>query len=195
MPNPYKVPALMDEFQLWLSSNDKEMHPVAFAAQAHYRLVTIHPFVDGNGRTARLLMNLILMMFGYPPAIIRKRDRLAYISALEKAQLGGSIEDYEKLVIKAANRSLDIYLTAIKKEHNVEDLDCTKLLKIGELAKAASETSSTIRYWTKEGLLEIAELSKGGYMLYAADQIVRCEEIQRLKLNRLSLAEIKQHLT
>ena len=67
-----------------------DLHPVELAAEAHYRLVTIHPFTDGNGRAARLLMNMILLMSGYPAAIIRKRDRLAYIDSLEKVQLGGS---------------------------------------------------------------------------------------------------------
>ncbi len=95
LPNPLKVPDLMDEFITWLKQTDN-LHPVELAAEAHYRLVTIHPFVDGDGRTARLLMNLILLMLGYPAAIIRKRDRLVYISSLEKAQLGGSKENYFK---------------------------------------------------------------------------------------------------
>ncbi len=68
----------MNEFIYWLK-NTADLHPVTLAAEAHYRLVTIHPFVDGNGRTARLLMNMILLMKGYPAAIIRTRDRLAYI--------------------------------------------------------------------------------------------------------------------
>lgn len=113
LPNPRKVPVLMDDFFVWLTG-EHDSHPVALAGEAHYRLVTIHPFVDGNGRTARLLMNLLLMMEDYPPVIIRKRDRLAYISALEKAQLGGSKTDYEKIIFQAANRSLDIYLKAVR---------------------------------------------------------------------------------
>ncbi|AFC71093.1 Fic family protein [Rickettsia australis str. Cutlack] len=65
------------------------------AGEAHYRLVTIYPFSDGNGRTARLLMHLILIMEGYPPAIIRPQERLPYITSLETAQFGGSKEKYE----------------------------------------------------------------------------------------------------
>lgn len=113
MPNPRKVPDLMGEFHRWLTS-EHDLHPVAYAGEAHYRLVSIHPFVDGNGRTARLLMNLLLLMYGYPPAIIRKRDRLAYLNALEKAQLSGAKSDYEDIIIHAVDRSLDIYLTAVQ---------------------------------------------------------------------------------
>lgn len=141
MPNPRKVQALMDEFFSWLESETK-MHAVELAAEAHYRFVTIHPFTDGNGRTARLLMNMILMMRGYPPAIIRKNDRLAYIKSLEKPQLvngeGDSKSDYFKLIAAAVDRSLNIYLKAIDGE--VEKVDSEKLLKIGELAKATNQT-------------------------------------------------------
>lgn len=66
MPNPAKVLSLMEDFLRWLTTRNS-LNPVAFAGEAHYRLVTIHPFVDGNGRTARLLMNLLLLMRGYPP--------------------------------------------------------------------------------------------------------------------------------
>ncbi|MBS0236063.1 MAG: Fic family protein [Proteobacteria bacterium] len=113
MPNHAKVPELMRDFMQWLH-NAHDLHPVALAGQAHHHLVSIHPFIDGNGRTARLLMNLLLLMHGYPPAIIRKRDRLAYISALEKGQLGGSRANYDALIAKAVSRSFDIYLDALK---------------------------------------------------------------------------------
>jgi Fic family protein len=191
MPNPYKVPELMDEFQIWLNSESDKMHPIAFASEAHYRLVTIHPFADGNGRTARLLMNLILMMFAYPPAIIRKKDRLDYIISLEKAQLGGSKEDYEKLIAKAVDRSLDIYLKAARGESSLAELDNAQLLKIGQLAKATGENTSTLRYWTKEGLLNVVEVTKSGYQLYSADMILRCKAIKKLQSERLTLEEIK----
>lgn len=84
LPNPAKVSTLMAGFIAWLTKID-DAAPTK-AIQAHLRLVTIHhPFTDGNGRTARLLMNLILLLSGYPPAIIRPKDRLAYLSAIEQA--------------------------------------------------------------------------------------------------------------
>ena len=82
-PNYLKVPILMTEFMLWLTTTQD--HPVEIAAMAHFKLVSIHPFVDGNGRTARLLMNLLLLQQGYPLAIIQKEDRKAYINSLELA--------------------------------------------------------------------------------------------------------------
>ncbi|MGL4637997.1 MAG: Fic family protein [Beijerinckiaceae bacterium] len=191
LPNPAKVPDLMDAFCAWLQSA-QDLHAVELASEAHYRLVTIHPFIDGNGRTARLLMNMLLMMQGYPPAIIRKRDRLAYITALEQAQMGGSKTDYERIIERAVDRSLDLMLNAIKGEVVIGDLDDEgKLLKIGELAKAAQESVPTIRHWVQAGLIEVAETTASNYQLFAPDMIKRCEEIKRLKQQRLTLPEIK----
>ena len=112
LPNPRKVPELMVAFVAWME-NEEDLHPVALAAEAHFRLVTIHPFVDGNGRTARLLMNLLLLMAGYPPAIIRPEDRIAYLNALESAQTGGPKAAYNQLIHEAVKRSLIIYLEAL----------------------------------------------------------------------------------
>lgn len=192
LPNPLKVPDLMETFAHWLSQ-PSELHPVELAAEAHYRLVTIHPFVDGNGRTVRLLMNMILLMSGYPAAIIRKRERLTYIGALEKAQLGGSKEDYLRLISKAVQRSFDIYLKALSGTPDA-DSDVDQLLRIGELAKRTGVTNSTIRHWTKEGLLEIGDVTEAGYHLYAADMIERIKKIHALKEKRYTLREIKAAL-
>ena len=193
LPNPFKVPELMEEFIQWLASSTN-LHPVELAAQAHYRFVTIHPFIDGNGRTARLLMNLILISHGYPPAIISKRDRLAYINSLEKAQLGGELDDYLKIIAKAVDRSLDIYLKAIKGEDLAPVDDHQELFKIGAIAKASEETVPTIRYWTKEGLLTVAELTPSNYALYAPETLSRIKKIQELKKERFTLSEIKERL-
>jgi Fic family protein len=195
LPNPKKVQTLMDEFFSWIE-NETKMHAVELAAEAHYRFVTIHPFVDGNGRTARLLMNMILMMKGYPPAIIRKNDRLAYIKSLEKPQLvngeGDSKNDYFKLIAAAVDRSLNIYFKAIDGE--VEKPESEKLLKIGELAKATSKSVPTIRHWTKEGLLQVAEVMESGYQMYSEGMIERVKEIEKMKESRMTLEEIKKNL-
>ena len=108
LPNALKVPELMANFIAWLKSADG--HPVDVASKAHFDLVSIHPFVDGNGRTARLLMNLLLLQEGYPSALIRKEDRRIYINAVEKGQLTGNMNDFYQVIYEAINRSMDIYL-------------------------------------------------------------------------------------
>ena len=108
-PEPLHVPALMKKI---MSNLDKTEHPVVCAAKTHFELVSIHPFVDGNGRTARLLMNLILMKSGYVPAIILKNDQKRYYNALEKAQKG-KLDDFFMLVGRALERTIYLYFEAI----------------------------------------------------------------------------------
>jgi Fic family protein len=114
-PNPAKIPFLMVEFMDWLHT--VQDHPVIVAALAHYKLVTIHPFVDGNGRTARLLMNLLLLQQGYPLAIIQKEQRSAYIDAIEHARQTDDFGQFYAVIISAVEYSLDIYLDAIKESN------------------------------------------------------------------------------
>lgn len=84
-PAPEKVPGEMAGFVRWLEEAEKALHPVELAAQAHKRFVFIHPFIDGNGRVARLLMNLCLLRHGYTLAIVPPVLRVEYIQLLEKA--------------------------------------------------------------------------------------------------------------
>lgn len=194
LPNPVKVPILMEEFAHWLQTSD--LDPIDLAVEAHYKLVTIHPFVDGNGRTARLLMNLILLKCGFPPALIRKRDRLRYITGLEKAQLGGSKNDYQDVIYEGIDRSLDIYLKSIKGEEEkmISSMEQEKLLKIGELAKRSGLTNATIRHWTKLGLLFAVEKTNSGYQLYSEEMLERIKKIQVLQGERHTLNEILDKL-
>ena len=190
LPNPIKVPELMEKYIHWLRTV-KDI-PVKIAADAHFKLVTIHPFIDGNGRTARLVMNLLLAQSGYPPAIIRKEDRKKYIDSVEAGQLTGSLTYFYNLVYQAVDRSLDIYLDAVAPKPEPPKSSPGKLLKIGELAKLARQTVPTIRHWTKEGLLSVAGHSPGGYQLYRRDMIDVAQKIRRLQVQkRLTLAEIK----
>ena len=91
------------------------MHPVERAAQLHIKFVGIHPFVDANGRTSRLLLNLELMKYGYPPIVIRKESRLQYYDALDKAYTTGDCTDFIALVAAELNNELDKYLKLLKK--------------------------------------------------------------------------------
>lgn len=195
LPSPRKVPGLMTDFIGDIKSAN-DLHPVQLAAEAHYQLVTIHPFVDGNGRTARLLMNLILMQHGFPPALIRKRDRMPYISSLEKAQLGGSKEDYFKIIAAAVNRSLDIYLKALSDSPDEvpEASRAQSLMRIAQLAKATGESNATLRYWTKEGLLEVTDTTEANYQLYLPAMVDQVARIRDLQAQRFSIKEIKAKL-
>lgn len=112
-PNPVKVPALMADLMQWVKENPFGLHPVLLAAAFHHRFIWIHPFIDGNGRTVRLLHNLYLMSQGYPPAIILKEDRKKYYRALQEAD-EGKPETLALLMVQAAERTLDIYLSSFE---------------------------------------------------------------------------------
>lgn len=111
-PNPTKVPELMEEFAQWLHAASD--HSASIAVEAHYRLVTIHPFADGNGRTARLLLNMILLQDGYPPIIVDNLKRHDYITSLERAQTTADKDEYERFMYERIIASLETYLAALK---------------------------------------------------------------------------------
>jgi Fic family protein len=107
LPNPVKVPTLMAEFGDWLGSAEGNSEN---AFDAHFRLVAIHPFADGNGRTARLLMNLLLIRAGYPPVAVRPEDRKAYLDALEKASTRSEMDAFVIMMLERLDATLDEYL-------------------------------------------------------------------------------------
>jgi Fic family protein len=109
-PSPVEISPLMRDFAMWLSSAP-DTPETAFTA--HRRLVDIHPFNDGNGRTARLLMNLILIRGGYPPVAVRPEDRLSYIRALQRAQAGQGAEHLDALLYARLDATLQEYLSAL----------------------------------------------------------------------------------
>lgn len=115
-PHFLKVQEEMDEFLRWYQTEGGKLHPVESAALTHFKLVYIHPFTDGNGRTARLLMNFILMSHGYPPAIVKAdaNDRLAYYETLEIASTQQDPAPFIQLIVLAAEESLERYLQAVE---------------------------------------------------------------------------------
>jgi Fic family protein len=116
-PNANKVSDYLDELIDFVNTNPLELNDIELAAIFHHKLVWIHPFFDGNGRTVRLSMNLLLMRCGFPPAIILKNDRKKYYEALNQANNG----NYQKLMLlmcQALERSLNIYLNAMPDNDN-----------------------------------------------------------------------------
>lgn len=110
-PNPAKIPQLMKDYGAWLA----QAEPVpAHSFEAHFRLVTIHPFSDGNGRTARLLMNLILLRGSYPPVAVRPEDRKTYLDTLEHASLSDDLKPFQTFMHQRLDSTLDEYLSALK---------------------------------------------------------------------------------
>lgn len=163
LPNPLKVPQLMDEFYKWLNKNIED-EPMT-AIMAHLKFVSIHPFVDGNGRTARLLMNLLLLKYGYSPIIIRPTDRKKYLSAIENFQKLKDEKTYIKLMLKLLNRSFKIIINMFETEQK----EPKKLLTISKYAKLKGVPASTIRYWVEIGKIKPTSYTNAGYMLFNTD--------------------------
>ncbi|KAL6465810.1 hypothetical protein MHYP_G00259430 [Metynnis hypsauchen] len=117
-PHPSDLDRHMQELVQWLNSEEAvHLHPVEFAALAHYKLVYVHPFIDGNGRTSRLLMNLVLMQASYPPITIRKEQRAEYYAALDTAN-EGDVRPFIRFIAKCTEMTLDTLLIATT-EHAV----------------------------------------------------------------------------
>lgn len=199
-PMPGAVPYAMQEFIEWLQSM-QDAHPVRLSADAHSKFVSIHPFIDGNGRTARLLMNLILTLYDYPMAVIRNEDRIEYLATFDAAREKKDLGSFYTIIENAVERSLDAYISAARGESVMPHLNPPqrvsggKLLKIGQLARVTGETIHTLRFWTKEGLLKVKKKTAAGYQLYEANMIDRVREIRRLqKEERLSIVEIRRRL-
>lgn len=125
-PAPGNVPVMMDDFCSWLQqasvpqADRGDREGLINAAVAHTWFVDIHPFVDGNGRVARLLMNLILMRYGYPIAVITREDRLRYYDALEISQ-GGNLSAFIALLSESLHESLEEYERAVQSQQEQEE--------------------------------------------------------------------------
>ncbi|WP_374465188.1 Fic family protein [Chryseobacterium sp.] len=108
-PQPFIVPKQMEDLFIWYNDNKDQLHPIELSAEMHERLVTIHPFIDGNGRTSRLLMNLILLQNGFPIAILKGHtdSRLKYYSALETAQTENNKQPFIDLITENVRETME----------------------------------------------------------------------------------------
>ena len=114
-PDALDVPRQMANLMQWLKKNERKLHTIELAAILHHKLAATHPFFDGNGRTARLVMNVLLMRKGFPLAIILKNDRKKYYDVLQKAD-GGELASLALFIAQAVERTLDLYLRTFTNE-------------------------------------------------------------------------------
>jgi Fic family protein len=172
LPNPMKVPDLMKEF----FAKYEHIEGVADIIKLHLDFVSIHPFSDGNGRCARLLMNLLLMQNGFCPIIIRPRDRKRYINSIEKAQLTGEIEDYMRFMLFRLSHSFDTIFDIYEPKKEIPQ---EKLMTIAKFALAVELPVSTIRYWVKVGKLKPTMYTESGYMMFSPEQIKKVKHLNQ----------------
>ena len=155
-PKPDLIPKLMEEFLKWLNENKNKINTVDFVALAHEKFVFIHPFIDGNGRVARLLINLILMQKGFPPSVILKTERKKYIRTLEEAHN----EDYAPFVnfiARNMERSLSLWIDALKipiKGNNEE------YISLAEASKICPYSQEYLSLLARKGRLETIKLGR-----------------------------------
>jgi len=150
-PQAEKVPRLMSNFIEFIKKNPDNINAIEMAAVMHYKFVEIHPFSDGNGRTARLLMNLFLMKHGYPITIVLKNDRKKYYQTLKEADKG-NIKPFIDFIGYCINRSLDIYLSAFKKG--------MEYISIKEATKGTPYTQEYLSLLARKGKLDAIKLGR-----------------------------------
>lgn len=150
-PSPDKIIKLMAGFSDWLKST--ELNSIEKAALAHYKLVKIHPFFDGNGRTARLLMNLILIREGYPPTILRYVDRKKYYRVLKEADKDNPLP-LVQFIARAAEQSLNLYLEALDPSTKKE------LIPLKEAAKHCDYSQEYLSLLSRRGLLGATKINR-----------------------------------
>src|SRR5215204_254822 len=141
---PEETPAKMHDLIEWFrkEKENANANPIILAALFHYRFIRIHPFDDGNGRVARILMNFILMQFGYPPAIIKTEDKENYYAVLRLAD-AGELEPFIEYITQNLVRSLEIMIRGAKGESIEEADDLDKELAL--LERKLKTTGQTLR--------------------------------------------------
>lgn len=171
-PDALQVPQKMRGLNSWLDSQKNKMNVIELSALLHHKLVHIHPFFDGNGRTARLVMNLLLMQAGYPLVVILKNDRKKYYDVLDKAD-SGKYEPLIKFVVQSVERSLDIYLKTLTPATQKQE----KFVKLAEISKNTPFSAKYLNLLARQGKLEAYKEGR--------DWLTSKEAIERYLKNRV----------
>ncbi len=165
---PEETPAKMKDLLDWYRKRMelKDVDPVLIASQFHYDFIRIHPFDDGNGRTARILMNFILMQFGFPPVIIKTEEKEDYFAVLGQAD-AGIFEPFVDFVAKNLVRSLEIMIKGAQGEdiEEVDDFD-KEMLLLDQKLKGMGERIEVLK--SEEALSDLFESSMAPLIIRSA---------------------------
>ena len=149
---PYKVKNEMNNLIYNINKNPENYNPIELSAFAHHEFARIHPFVDGNGRVARLLCNLILMSKGFPPITIRTGDRKKYFNCLEKAHFG-DLKLFIDFIALRVEESLIRYINALTKTTKKNEL-----LPLSVLAKETPHSQEYLSLLARRGILPATKI-------------------------------------
>ena len=141
-PEPFEVPIKMMELVEWVKEN-KDLNPIIVSAIAHHEFVKIHPFVDGNGRTARIILNLLLLKKGYPICNIKRVERPDYYQSLSVADKG----NYEPIIDIVASNCNELFAEYVR----IKD----ESLRLTEWAKRIGQKDLQSRLVKAKGQFEI----------------------------------------
>ena len=157
----------------WLRENPEELTPIELAAVFHHRFVQIHPFTDGNGRMARLLMNAVLLRHGYPFIVsIPNRERARYLGSLSEADMG-NLKPFVNFVARSVERTLDIYLQALEEP---------ELLSMAEAAELVPYSQDYLSLLARKGALGAFKKGRNWYVTKGGlERYVRSIEEKRRK--------------
>lgn len=151
-PSYLKIVKLMDEY---IQNIEKlKLQTIKKAAFIHHEFVRIHPFIDGNGRVARLFTNFYLMKNGYPPIVIKKEDRKNYYKSLNKADLG-DLSDFAIFIARAVNESLQYYLSSF--------IDEERLVSLSELSEKSDYSQEYLSLRARQGKLDAVKIENIWY--------------------------------
>ena len=155
-PKPDLIPKLMSDYFNWLCGEINRMNVVDYVALAHEKLTFIHPFIDGNGRVARLLVNLLLMQKGFPPVVILKVERKKYIRTLEEAH-NENYAPFVNFLARNIERSLSLWIDALKipSKGNNEDY-----ISLAEASKLCSYSQEYLSLLARKGKLESIKIGR-----------------------------------
>ncbi len=155
-PEARQVPQLMEQWVRWFDGEGQSYHPIVRAAIAHHGFVAVHPFIDGNGRCSRLLLNLQLLQTGYAPAFLLREWKLRYLQALQAADRG-VYQPIINLIGQAVEAGLDFYLDACA---TVPD---EQYQPLSELALQHSYDGNYLGLLARQGKLEARKWNRRWY--------------------------------